>query len=246
MSDGARRGGSVPVVHGRAEGARRGAVAASTGAGEGRAMAAYHACDLVRWLAVLNLLWIGFTLLGGVVLGAGPATVAAHALARRRLRGESFGAVRAFWGVWRAEFARANVLLLPVAVLAVLLWMDVVALGATPAAAVLEGLVVVAAGLLAAVYAVLVPLYVHYELPLRSYPVVAARFVLAHPAAALLLLGTAAGIVLVTTTFPGLLPFLSVGTWIHLDTALCLSFFARNDERVAAGGRARDEQRSSR
>ena len=53
----------------------------------GWALAAYHACDLVCWIATLNLLWIGFTLLGGGLLGAAPATVAAHTLARRRIRG---------------------------------------------------------------------------------------------------------------------------------------------------------------
>lgn len=201
----------------------------------GWAVGAYHACDLICWIAVLNLLWVGFTLLGGVVLGAGPASVAAHALARRRIRGEHFSAVQAFWRVWRAEFVRANALLLPAGAVAVLLWLNWLRFGAadTPGDAALAGLVLVAAALTAAWYAVLVPLYVHYDLPLRSYPGVASRFVLANPAAAALLLVVAVGIGGVTTAVPGLLPFLGIGAWIHLDTALCLSLFHRNDERVA-------------
>jgi uncharacterized membrane protein YesL len=203
----------------------------------GWALAAYHACDLVCWVAALNLLWIAGTLLGGVVLGAAPATVAAHTLARRRIRGESVPAVRAFWRVWRAEFGRANVLLLPAGAVGGLLWLNWLHFstadgGAEGAAGtVVAGAVLLAAVLTLAWCAVLVPLYVHYDLPLSAYPVVASRFVLANPAPTALLLAVAAGVGAVTAAVPGLLPFLTVGAWVHLDTALCLSFFHRNDER---------------
>jgi uncharacterized membrane protein YesL len=199
----------------------------------GWALAAYHACDLVCWVAALNLLWIAGTLLGGVVLGAAPATVAAHTLARRRIRGEGVPAVRAFWRVWRAEFGRANVLLLPAGAVGGLLWLNWLHFGTADGAAgtVVAGAVLLAAVLTLAWCAVLVPLYVHYDLPLPAYPVVASRFVLANPAPAALLLAVAAGLGAVTAAVPGLLPFLTVGAWVHLDTALCLSFFHRNDER---------------
>jgi uncharacterized membrane protein YesL len=208
----------------------------------GWALAAYHACDLVCWVAALNLLWIGCTLLGGGLLGAAPATVAAHTLARRRIRGETVPAVREFWRVWRAEFVRANVLLLPAGVVGGLLWLNWLRFGAAADAAgtAVAGVVLLAVGLTVAWYAVLVPLYVHYDLPLRAYPLVASRFVLANPGPAALLLVVAVGIAAVTAAVPGLLPFLSVGAWVHLDTALCLSFFDRNDELVT------DERRGSR
>jgi uncharacterized membrane protein YesL len=210
------------------------------------ALAAYHACDLVCWIATLNLLWIGFTLLGGGLLGAAPATVAAHTLARRRIRGEAVPAVPEFWRVWRAEFVRANVLLLPAGVVGGLLWLNWLRFGAAADAAgtAVAGVVLLAAAITAAWYAVLVPLYVHYDLPLRAYAVTASRFVLANPGPAALLLVVAAGIASVTAAVPGLLPFLSVGVWVHLDTALCLSFFHRNDELVAEI--VTDERRGSR
>ena len=46
----------------------------------------YDAADEVFWSAKLTLLWTIFTLVGGVVLGVGPATVAAYTLARRHAR----------------------------------------------------------------------------------------------------------------------------------------------------------------
>jgi uncharacterized membrane protein YesL len=203
---------------------------------DGWAIRAYHLCDGIVWIAKLNLLWLAFTALGGVVLGAAPATVAAHTLARRRLRGQEGAVVAAFASVWRSQFVAANALLLPVALLAGLLAINWLIFGAAPGAgaAIVAGLVLVASALLAAIAALLVPLYVHYDLPLRSYPVMASRFLLANPAAGLLLLVSAVGIAAVTTFVPALALFFTIGAWIHLDTALCLSFFAANDERVTA------------
>lgn len=203
---------------------------------DGWAIRAFHLCDGVVWIAKLNLLWLAFTVLGGVVLGAAPATVAAHTLARRRLRGQGGAAVGAFASVWRSQFVPANVLLLPVALLAGLLGVNWLTFGAAPGAvaAIVAGLVLVASGLLAATAALLVPLYVHYDLPLRSYPVMASRFLLGNPVAGLLLLVSAVGIAAITTFVPALALFFSIGAWIHLDTALCLSFFAANDTRVNA------------
>jgi uncharacterized membrane protein YesL len=215
---------------------RRSVAVAGAGRGEAWSIRAYHACDLLCFVAALNLLWIGGTLLGGVLLGAAPATVAAHTLARRRLRGETVPAVREFWRAWRAEFRRANALLLPVGVVGGLLWLNWLHFGTSVA---LGGAILLAAAFTLAWYAVLVPLYVHYDLPLTAYAATASRFVLANPGPMALLLVLAAGIVAVTAAVPGLLPFLAIGAWVHLDTALCLSFFHRNDERVTT------EQRGS-
>jgi len=41
----------------------------------------YDAADEVVWAIKLNALWIVFTLLGGVALGVGPATLAAYSVA---------------------------------------------------------------------------------------------------------------------------------------------------------------------
>lgn len=204
--------------------------------GDGWAIRAYHLCDGIVWIAKLNLLWLAFTALGGVVLGAAPATVAAHTLARCRLRGQDGAVIAAFASVWRSQFVAANALLLPVALIAGLLWVNWTAFGTAPGfgAAVVAGLVLVAAGLLGAVVALLVPLYVHYDLPLRSYPVTASRFLLGNPAAGLLLLVIAVGLAAITTFVPALALFFTIGAWIHLDTALSLSFFAANDMRVNA------------
>lgn len=184
------------------------------------------------WIAKTNFGWIVGTLAGGILLGVAPATVAAYDSCRKRLRGDDEPFAAMFARAYRAEFWRANALLLPVVVVVLL---AAGSMRLTTMASPLAWLVVVpVAAVSAAALALLVPLYVHYDLPLRRYPVAASRFVLANPGPALLMLLTLAGVAIATALLPGLLPFLSIGAWIHVSTALSLSFFASNDNRVAA------------
>ncbi|GAA3134631.1 hypothetical protein GCM10010466_26790 [Planomonospora alba] len=188
----------------------------------------YSACDELLWVVRLNLAWIAFTLAGGVVLGLGPATVAAYTLARRHARGEWPPLWREFAAVYRREFARGSLLVLPPAAAAAVLYGNHLyfsALGqAAPRLATLAGLLA-----LAAVTAYLLPMYVHYDLePLACLPR-ASRLVLARPASTVLLLFTLAAVVSAAAAFPFLALALAAGAWIQLDTWLCLRFFDENE-----------------
>ncbi|WP_055479905.1 DUF624 domain-containing protein [Sphaerimonospora mesophila] len=195
----------------------------------------YVFCDELLWAARLNLLWIAFTLLGGVILGIGPATVAAYAVARRHAMGESFHTRREFAAVYRREFARGSLLVLPLVAAGVILAADYLYFTATEAAALrlttytaLVALVVVAAHLL--------PMYVHYDLrPLACLPR-ASLFALAHPAGSVLLLFCLMSVTVAAASFPVLALTLAVGGWIQLNTWLCLRFFAENEARLSSKG----------
>jgi uncharacterized membrane protein YesL len=197
----------------------------------------YTACSEVVWAVRLNVLWIAFTLLGGVVLGVGPATVAAYTLARRHSRGETFQALPAFWEVYRREFVRASLLVLPLAVVAVVLagnYLYFTALG--PAMAGWRVATLVALVALASVGSYLGPLYVHYELPLPAYLPKASLLAITRPASSVLLLFVLAAIVFATVAAPILALLLSVGAWICLNTWLCLRFFEENEARLHSKG----------
>jgi uncharacterized membrane protein YesL len=185
----------------------------------------------------LNLLWITFTLVGGVVLGLGPATVAAYALARRHAQGETIQSVAEFWAVYRREFRRGSLLVLPVVVLLTALigdylYFSVLGPGATaPRLATLAALIVVVA---AAAY--LLPMFVHYDLRPGACLARAPMFALTHPAASILLLFVLAAEAQAIKTLPILAPVLGAGVWIHFDTWLCLRFFAENEARLDSKG----------
>ena len=195
----------------------------------------YDAADEVFWAVRLNLLWIAFTLLGGVVLGVGPATVAAYTLARRHARAESFQAVPAFVAVYRRQFVRGTTLLFPVLGVSVFLVGDYryfASLGPAAVAPRLATLVALAGVVVIVAY--LLPMIVHFDLPASACLPKASLFALTRPASSVLLLFVFLAVVFATATYPFLALVISVGGWIQLDTWLCLRFFAENEARLRA------------
>jgi len=189
----------------------------------------YEAADEVFWAAKLTLLWTICTLAGGVLLGIGPATVAAYTVARRHALGESFPLRSAFAAACRRESGRGSLLVLPLAGATVLLVTNYFYFAAQGPAATLPRLVTVAAlALLAMIAAQLLPMAVHYDLRTRSYLRKASLFALARPPASILLLFVGTAIGYAVTTFPFLV-VVAVGGWIQLNTWLCLRLFAENE-----------------
>jgi uncharacterized membrane protein YesL len=198
------------------------------------ALRAHAACDWLFWVMTMNALWYVFTLAGGIVFGAAPASIAVAELTRRRLRGESFPAVPAFSAAWRREFVRANAVLDPVLFTCVILAVNAIGFAGAGTLTQAPGILTLAALVLAfALFAVVVPLYAHYDLPLGGYLLTASRWMLRNLAHVLLLVVTAVLVVTASMILPGIIPFLSLGAWFTINTALCLAFFAANDRRVA-------------
>lgn len=195
----------------------------------------YAVCDELLWAARLNLLWIAFTLLGGVILGIGPATVAAYSVARRHAMGESFHVWPAFAAVYRKEFARGSLLVLPLVAAGIVLAGDYLYFTAQGAAG-LRVTTYTALVALAVVAAYLLPMYAHYDLrPLACLPK-ASLFALTRPAASILLLFCLGTVTAAAVSFPVLALTVAVGGWIQLNTWLCLRFFAENEARLHPKG----------
>ncbi len=196
----------------------------------------YEAADEVVWAVKLTLLWALFTLAGGVILGVGPATVAAYTLARRHTFGESFHALPAFIAVYRREFGRGSALVLPLAGVTVLLvtnYFYFASMGS--AATALRVATLVALIALAMIAAYLLPMAVHYDLRTPAYLPKASLFALTRPAASVLLLLVFAATGYAVANYPFLV-VVAVGGWIQLDTWLCLRLFAENEARLKAKG----------
>lgn len=197
---------------------------------------AYDFFDALTWIALLNVAFIGFTLLGGVVFGFGPSLVAGSTVVRRRVKGEAFQLFPGFWRAWKAELFRANALLLPAAlVLAALLssW-QFFRTGQDGLSAVLAPATLVVAAICTIVVSVLVPLVTHYEIGLAAAVPAAVTLTLANPLLLILNGLILAGTALATAQLPGLLPFFSFGLAIYLTTRVALDFFVRNEIRLAS------------
>lgn len=199
----------------------------------------YEAADEVVWAIKLNALWILFTLLGGVALGIGPATLAAYSLARRRSFGESFHIFPAFKAGFRREFRRGALVVLPLVAVAVVLignYLFFASLGTKASLPRLASLTALVG--LGVIAAYLLPMAVHYDLRARELLPKASLVALARPASSLVLLFVAVSIAYGSAEFPVLGIVLAGGGWIQLNTWLCLRFFAENEARLHLKGNA--------
>ncbi|GIE95636.1 YesL family protein [Paractinoplanes rishiriensis] len=193
----------------------------------------YEAADEVVWAAKINMLWLLFTLVGGVLLGVGPATVAAYTLARRHALDESFQAFPAFLAVYRREFVRGSLLFLPVLGVSVFLvsnyfyFASMGGVGTLPRLATLVALAAVVV-----IVSFLLPMAVHYNLRAQAFLPKASLFALTRPVPSVLLLFLFTAVIYASTMFPFLVLTVAIGGWIQLNTWLCLRFFAENEARL--------------
>lgn len=86
----------------------------------------YNILDWITRLAYINLLWIIFTLAGGVVLGIYPATIALFASVRDWLRGKSdLPVFKTFWSYYKQDFIKSNLMGLFLNILFVFILIDI-------------------------------------------------------------------------------------------------------------------------
>ncbi|WP_460798601.1 DUF624 domain-containing protein [Microbacterium sp. GXF0217] len=182
---------------------------------------------------MMNLLWLVFAVAGGVIAGATTSAVAATELTRRRLRGGSFPVFREYARAWRRCFRRANVGLTPVAAFKILLAVSAVGQFSARALHAPLGIATSVALILTfGVTAIGTAMLAHYELPAGALVKAASRWAWHRFPDLLLLVSAAALVFAVSLLVPGVVPFLSVGSWITVSTALCIGFFQANERRL--------------
>lgn len=85
----------------------------------------YRICNWIMRLAIVNLLWMGFTLVGLVIFGFAPATTALFAIIRKWVMGhDDVPIFKTFWSNYRSEFVRANILGLIFLIVGYILYVD--------------------------------------------------------------------------------------------------------------------------
>ncbi|WP_413377320.1 YesL family protein [Alkalihalobacillus sp. 1P02AB] len=73
--------------------------------------ALYRLLEWITRFAYINLLWIAFTLVGAVIFGLFPATIAMFTLIRKWIIGDHDKPIfPSFWKVYKAEFIKSNLL----------------------------------------------------------------------------------------------------------------------------------------
>lgn len=196
---------------------------------------------VVEWIWRLgwsNLLWIGLTLAGGVVVGFFPATAALYATWRRWLRtpqSREEPIARLMLAAWKQELGRANAIGWPVAFLTAVLSYDLWLTGQLAGAGrVAFYASVVIAGLLLAMLLHLPFVLAHVEGPPLRLVRTAAMLALAFPLHTVAIAAVIVGLSFVETPLPALLVFASASPVAACTAYLDLRGFARLEQQRAA------------
>lgn len=73
--------------------------------------AIYNILEWITRFAYLQLLWLLFTLVGGILFGFFPSTISMYAIIRRWLRGDTeFAIFKYFWRFYKNDFLKSNLL----------------------------------------------------------------------------------------------------------------------------------------
>ncbi|MBT2661704.1 YesL family protein [Bacillus sp. ISL-45] len=128
---------------------------------------AYAATEWISKFAYINILWIGFSLAGVIILGFFPATIAMFTIIRKWLKGETeIPIFRTFWTTWKSELFRSNGLGLLVAAVVGLIVFNLVFVERSVIGLVSVIQIPIYLFMFAAIMTILYlfPVYVHFEL----------------------------------------------------------------------------------
>ncbi|ATP41669.1 hypothetical protein CSE16_17420 [Solibacillus sp. R5-41] len=185
----------------------------------------YSTVEFITLLAVLQLMWIGLTLLGLVLFGITPASVAMFTTLRKRLQGEESlkQLVKTYWHTYKAEFIQSNKIGIMIIAVGYFLTINFQIISTFQGVMGLISLTLFVT--ISIIFGIMVlnifQIYAHYELPYFRYFAVSILFSIAYP---LQMIGSIMGLTILYFIFnwmPGLMPFFGVSV-----TALFLTWMS--------------------
>lgn len=192
---------------------------------------------LFEWitrLAYVNLLWIGLSLLGGLVLGIFPATSAMFALVRRWVRGDDdFSVFPLFWRTFKSDFWKANKIGWIVASLGIVLYLDYLFFSSSGSTFffLLKSFTIMLIFVYVLIVVMIFPVFVHYKLTIFHLFRNTIFISMLHPFKSLIAIIGSGIICLIMFLMPTLIPFFGGSLIALLLTWITQSMFLKIDQR---------------
>jgi uncharacterized membrane protein YesL len=186
----------------------------------------YKLCDWIMKLAFINLLWLVFSILGLVIVGFFPATMAMFAIIRKLLMGDlDVPIFKTFWVSYKNDFVKSNLLGLILAILGYFFYIDVHILQNTSGLInlIYYPVLLVWLGYILTVCYVF-PTFVHYDLKVQQVLKTSFLIMLTNPLSTVLMAIGSIAIYFLMTTVPGLIPLF--GGSVLSVVIMWSSFFA--------------------
>ncbi|WP_059105960.1 YesL family protein [Shouchella shacheensis] len=194
----------------------------------------YKLSEWIMRLAILNLLWIGFTLAGLVLFGLFPATAAAYAITRQWIRGESdLPLFKTFCSYFFKDFWRVQALGYILTAITIILYIDILFIFQSSNA--FLNMLFIPLLLLCVVFAITAmyafSVFAHYELSIPQVLKHSVLHVLVRPFLSIGMLVTVGALFYAMQFLPGVIPVFGVSVPILTIMWFSHSGFVRNEEK---------------
>jgi uncharacterized membrane protein YesL len=194
--------------------------------------AIYRISNLIMRIVFVNLLWIAFSLIGFVILGFFPATIAMFYVCRKWVMGEhDLPVYKTFFHTYKSEFGKGNILGLCLSAILYILLMDYRTLqtagdGNLHMIAYMFFLLLVFYGVF---LLFLFPMYVHYELKVRHLVKNTFLIVIASPLTAIVMMTGGLLIYYISLSVSGIPLFFSGSTLAFFSMQVSYRAFQKID-----------------
>lgn len=194
----------------------------------------YQFVEFVTMLAVLQMMWIGLTLLGLVFIGITPATVGLFMTIRKRLRGEDDlkTLAKLYWKSYKEEFIASNkigLVLIGIGYFLVINFRIVTSMGGLPGLFLLTVMIMIMV-LYALIVMNIFQVYAHYNLPFTRYFSTSVLLTLSFPLQGAVSIIGLFVLYRIFLIIPGLLPFFGISVTVLFLSWMSMKIFQMKGE----------------
>ncbi|MDN3017462.1 YesL family protein [Paenibacillus sp. BSR1-1] len=188
-----------------------------------------HFAEKVMRIAQFQLLWIVFSICGGVVLGMMPATIGLFTVMRKWLQGneDNQSYVRIYWATFRKEFWKANIIGFILTIIGFMIYMNFTLIRFTHGIAYWFLLIFVF--MMTILFVILLfyifPVYVHFENKFNKYFSISILIGISSPFHTMLMIIGFSLVYLLLLWVPGFIPFLSIGLFSLISMYIAMKAF---------------------
>ncbi|SEP82129.1 Uncharacterized membrane protein YesL [Virgibacillus subterraneus] len=194
----------------------------------------YSVLEWITRFAYVNLLWIVFTLAGGIVLGIFPATVSLFAVIRKWLYGEAdIPVFKSFWNFYKKDFIKSNLLGVFISGLVILIGIDFlfIEVNVNDLLRLTYLPLYIYMFLFLLFFFYIFPAFVHYDLKLRKVIKNAFLVMLITPLHSLLIIVSLISIYFIMEAVPALVFIFGASFYAFITMWLCLNAFSKVEKK---------------
>ncbi|SFM08685.1 Uncharacterized membrane protein YesL [Gracilibacillus orientalis] len=162
-------------------------------------------------LLILNILWFMFTLLGLVIFGLFPATVALFAVIRKLVmqKDDDVPIFQLFWSTYKSDFVKSNCLGIVVLIIGTILFADIYILKQLDPGIMNQFLLIIVFLLIVvymALFTYIFPVFVHYDTNILGYFKYTIILIIGRPFHTIFMMVSIVALMYVLRWMPGLIP----------------------------------------